>query len=389
MHSPYGQPAPRRPGSPRRRGLAAVALLLGLTGCLGEDRSELRGPSPEPRGDSAPAVSAEERLFARWSFWNAPLSREEELDPRSQVLVAELVAQVREEIANRHGPWIGTTKSSTPIYRPPPAQPLVEVKLDSPIPYGPRRAFQAVPLPPDAQPARGADRHLTVWQPSTDRLWEFFGLERQPDGWHALWGGAIRNVSNSPGYYTSGSWPGARFYWGATATSLPVAGGVITIDELRGRRIDHALALNIKRVRAGAFSWPAQRSDGQTPGEDQIPEGARFRLDPNLDIDALGLHPVTTAIARAAQRHGLVVRDKSTTVAVYAEDPTPYGDDPYPDLLAPHYPGHVDRLLQEFPWDHLQLLRLRLCAERTPAQLRQARDHATGECTPSGEIADG
>jgi hypothetical protein len=389
MHRPHSHPAPRRPGSPLRRALAAGAILLGLGGCLDEDRSELRELSPKPRRDSPTVIGTEKRLFAPWSFWNAPLSRDEELDPRSRVLVAELVAQVREEIAARHGPWIGTTKSSTPIYRPPQDQPLVEVKLDSQIPSGPRRAFRAVPLPPDAQPARGGDRHLTVWQPSTDRLWEFFGLERRPDGWHARWGGAIRNVSSSPGYYTSRSWPGARFYWGATATSLPVAGGVMTIDELRRRRIDHALALNLKRVRAGAFAWPAQRSDGQIPGEDQIPEGARFRLDPDLDIDALGLRPVAAAIARAAQRHGLIVRDKSTTVALYAEDPAPYRQDPYPDLLAPYYPGHLDRLLEGFPWNHLQLLKLRLCPERTPAQLRHARDHATGECAPRGELADG
>jgi hypothetical protein len=164
---------------------------------------------------------------------------------------------------------------------------------------------------------------------------------------------------------------------------------VITIDELRRRRIDHALALNLKRVRAGAFSWPAQRSDGQTTGEDQIPEGARFRLDADLDIDTLRLHPATAAIARAAQLYGLIVRDKSTTVALYAEDPTPYRHDPYLDLLAPYYPGRLNRLLQRFPWHRLQLLKLRLCPQRTPDQLRAARDHATGECTPRGEIADG
>jgi hypothetical protein len=389
MHTPHRQPALRRRVSPRRCALAAGVVILGLTGCLSEDRSEFQGTVAKHRAGQSSATGADERLFARSSFWNAPLSPDEELDSRSGALVGELVAQVREEIAARHGPWIGTNKSSTPIYRVPPDQPLVEVKLDSQIPHGPYEAFEAVPLPPDARPAAGADRHLTVWQPSTDRLWEFFGLERRPDGWHARWGGAIRSVSNSPGYYTSSSWPGARFYWGATATSLPVAGGVITVDELRRGRIDHALALNIKRVRAGVFSWPAQRSDGRTPGEDQIPEGARFRLDPQLDIGALGLHPVTQAIALAAQRHGMVVRDKSTTVALYAEDPSPFGHDPYPDLLAPYYPGQVNRFLDEFPWEHLQLLKLRLCPERTPAQLRRARDYATGECTPSGEIAGG
>src|SRR5215211_9253603 len=197
MHTPHSQSAPSRRRSPRRLAPVAVALVLGLTGCLGEERSESRGSTANLPPDRPPATSAEERLFAPSSFWNAPLPPDEKLDSRSSVLVAELVAQVREEIAARHGPWIGTTKSSTPIYRPPPDQPPVEVKLDSQIPHGPYQAFQAVPLPPDARPARGADRHLTVWQPSTDRLWEFFGLQPQADGWHALWGGAIANVSHS------------------------------------------------------------------------------------------------------------------------------------------------------------------------------------------------
>ena len=37
-------------------------------------------------------------------------------------------------------------------------------------------------------------------------------------------------------------------------------------------------------ARAGVFSWPAQRTDGLLDSPDAIPEGARFRLDPNLDI---------------------------------------------------------------------------------------------------------
>ena len=54
-----------------------------------------------------------------------------------------------------------------------------------------------------------------------------------------------------------------------------------------------------------------------------------------------------------------------------------------------YYPGEVNRVLEDFPWHKLRLLKLRLCTERTPAQLRRARDYATGECTPAGKIADG
>ncbi len=198
------------------------------------------------------------------------------------------------------------------------------VKLDDPQEswrVSLQRAFEKVPLPEDAEPAPGVDGHLTVWQPATDKLWEFFQMRREADGWHASWGGAIQHVSQSAGYYTRASWPGGQSYWGATGTSLPVAGGVITVGELSRGSIDHALALNIPEVRAGEFSWPAQRSDGESRAPDAIPEGARFRLDPRLDLGRLDLPPVVLAIARAAQRYGIVLRDRSSTVAFYAEFP--------------------------------------------------------------------
>ena len=63
---------------------------------------------------------------------------------------------------------------------------------------------------------------MTIWQPKTDTLWEFWQASKQSDGWHASWGGAIKHVSQSRGYYTTNSWPGlSQPNWGATATSLP------------------------------------------------------------------------------------------------------------------------------------------------------------------------
>jgi hypothetical protein len=363
----------RSPGVGALAPLILALLALGVAGCDSGGAPEAAQSDPRPAARPL-------RLFSPASVWNARLGSRTELDPRSDALVEELLRQVREEREARHGPWIGIGKSSTPIYRVPPDQPRVAVQLDSEIPRGPAQAFAAVPLPGDARPAAGADSHLTVWQASRDRLWEFFGMTRQADGWHARWGGAIDRVSESPGYFTSEAWPGARWYWGATATSLPVAAGVMTVRELRRRRIEHALALSIKRVRAGVFAWPAQRSDGVTDDPEAIPEGARFRLDPRLDLASLRLPPVAEAIAHAAQRYGMIVRDKSTTVAFYAEDPLPYSRDPYPAILGADYPGDVGRLLDRFPWRRLQLVRMSLCRERSQRQLAEARDRGTGEC---------
>jgi hypothetical protein len=38
------------------------------------------------------------------------------------------------------------------------------------------QTFESVPIPANAVPASGPDVHMTVWQPFTDRLWEFFNV---------------------------------------------------------------------------------------------------------------------------------------------------------------------------------------------------------------------
>ena len=96
-------------------------------------------------------------------------------------------------------------------------QPMLAVQLSDPTLWwrvALQSAFDAVPIPANAQPAAGPDAEMTIWQPSTDKLWEFFEMQKKADGWHAAWGGAIQNVSQSPGYYTTSSWPGATLRLG-------------------------------------------------------------------------------------------------------------------------------------------------------------------------------
>src|SRR5207253_7504664 len=120
-----------------------------------------------------------------------------------------------------------------------------------------------------------------IYQPATDTMWEFWAMYQAADGWHAAWGGRMDHVSENPGYF-DGS-------YGATATGLPLLGGLIRPDEMAAGQIDHALALAIPQAKRGTVVWPAQRGDGVATGPNAIPEGTRFRIDPSVDIDALNL----------------------------------------------------------------------------------------------------
>jgi len=345
--------------------LAAVAVLLVLGLQRSGPANEIVTPRSAMRAPDRPVATRPTvrtpPLFAPTSFWNTRLSATEPLDPSSATLIQSLAAEAQREMRTRIGPWIATTNSSTPLYRVGPDQPRVRVQLDAggtPGEASLQKAFQSVPIPPDARPAPGRDRHMTVWQPSTDRLWEFWETRHAADGWHASWGGAIRRVSESPGYYTASAWPGASRNWGATATSLPVIGGTMTIEELEAGSIQHALALALPAPRAGTFAWPAQRTDG-TGDATALPEGARLRLDPQVDVPSLGLPRAAEMIALAAQRYGMVVRDQTHKgISLFAEDPGRQQPNPYDRLFADQTPA---QLLSKFPWDLLQVLRMHLC----------------------------
>jgi hypothetical protein len=335
---------------------AAALLATSLVSCVA-DEQRVAGPLLPTAAAARPAVP---RLFAADSVWNRPLAADAPVDPSSPRLVAALVREVAREQEAAIGPWIQTRSYSTPVYEVPAAQPTVRVALDNAEPWAEtlRAALRAVPIPRGARPAEGSDGHLTIWQRERDRLWELWQARKTPGGWHAAWGGAMEHVSRSPGYFTPASWPGARSYWGATATSLPVLGGTMRIAELKRGRIDHALAVSLPAVRAGAYAWPAQRTDGTDPSTDAIPEGARLRIDPALDVRSLYLPRLTEAMALAAQRYGMIVRDQThNAIGFYAEDPTPTGSDPYPALMDYAYPT---RLLADFPWEHVRVLRLEL-----------------------------
>jgi hypothetical protein len=293
------------------------------------------------------------------------LSADAPLDPNSAAIVSAFTHEIKTEEEAGKGPAINTTAWSIPIYTVPAEQPTVKVRLGDSWAWGAvalQSAWDAVPLPANAKPSVGTDKHLVVWQPSTDRLWEFWRLEHTTAGWHASWGGAIKNVSTDPGTYGPEAWSGGSSDWGASATSLSIAGGLITLEDLEMGQINHALAIEVPGTRAGVYSFPAHRTDGSSTEPLSLPEGSHLRLEPGLDLAALHLPRVTLLMARAAQRYGIVVRDTGkSNIAFFAQDPTPTGTNPYagPDG---YFEGKTttQQLLASFPWGHLQLLKMEL-----------------------------
>jgi hypothetical protein len=284
------------------------------------------------------------RPFAPNSVWNRPLGKGARLAPQSRSDVKELVRQVDD-----YGPWLNTWSYSTPVYLVGPGQRTTHVRLDT---WGPdlQASWDAVPLPANAVPAKGSDQQLTLWQPATNTLWEFWKLHKVHGAWHARWGGKMQDVSRSPGYFTH---DGDTNDWGATATGLPLLGGLITTADLQRGSINHALAISLVETASRYYAFPAQRTDGNvfTPGVAQIPEGTRFRLNPRLNVAALHLPRLDRMLAAAAKRYGIIVRDKGGSVSFYGQDPVSGQANLWGSALQGQYPNNLLRL---FPWDRLQ-----------------------------------
>jgi hypothetical protein len=362
-----------------------IATCVGVLGlCTLSPASAGASPAPAQTA-SVPGKPILGRLFARTSIWNQPVPSNARLDPASARLVKRFASDAEAEGAAGTGPFVQTTSYSTPVYVVGRFQRTVRVAIDtdqnSLWVHSLQGASNAVPIPASARPAAGTDSQITIYQPSTDRLWEYWGVRRDRSGWHARWGGAIDHVSTSPGYYSSSSWLGALSVWGASGTGLPLVAGMMTLAELRAGHIDHALAVTIPYPRAGVVAWPAQRSDG-TGTAAELPEGAHLRLNPKLNLHAMHLPKIVEMMALAAQRYGIIVRDQShADIGFFAEDPSRYdlsgSPDPYygvvrdpngtpdPEHGTPDSHALFDGMwpstfFRYFPWHSLQVLKMSL-----------------------------
>jgi hypothetical protein len=293
-------------------------------------------------------------VFSADSFWYTPIPKDVELHPYTAQYTQEFLRQKK---AYYNTVNINTAKWSSPVYVADSNTAPVRVNQwdcqkkgykDS----GLLTQWASVPVPSYAVPAEGTDMEMTVYQPSTDTVWEFWKAKKENGVWYACWGGRLENASKSNGVFNK--------YYGTTATSLPFLGGQITAEELARGEIKHAIGISMVDLEHwNVFSWPANRSDGWNSNKVayRIAEGQRFRLDPTIDVDKLNLTKVGKIIAKAAQTYGFVVWDKAGSISLRAQNVYSYTklgkENPYPALFE-NKPNYA--VLNNFPWESLQFL---------------------------------
>jgi hypothetical protein len=249
---------------------------------------------------------------------------------------------------------INTTQYSPPIYTAAAGATTVAVTGSSDT--GWLSQMSAVPIPSYAVPADGTDQEMIVYSPSLDAIWELWIANKDVSGnWTASWGGKLSNASTANGVF-----PGS---YGTTATSIAFLGGLMTIAELQAAAagnidaIGHVIGLALPELGSG-HSSPATRDDGgYNPGGSPLIEGRRLRIDPGLNVALLPVNPIVKAVARAAQRYGMVIWDKAGAVTMRAENPKRLTvqslADPYPAIFGSYANWNV---LDAFPWTSIQAL---------------------------------
>ena len=209
----------------------------------------------------------------------------------------------------------------------PPTQPQVEVKLGQyaaesdkgpyPVPdstpiegwpafYHRDPKHQAATLDDVQRDAAklGGDRHAIVVDPVRRMLFEFYAMKKTDAGWQAA-GAAIFDLKSNklrPDGWTS-----------SDAAGLPIFPSIVRYDELKRRRIDHALRFTVTRSRR-AYVAPATHFASKLTDVNLPRMGERFRL--RQDFDVSGFSPEVRTILTALKRYGMFVADNGIDWAV-------------------------------------------------------------------------
>jgi hypothetical protein len=266
----------------RRRRLPLLALAA-----LAPAVAALAATAPGPRAGGCP-------VFPATNAWNRDVSRDP-LDPRSDAYVRAIDSLGGHFL---HADFGGGGAYGIPYRVVPRTQPRVPIRF---VDYPDESDRGPYPIPLDARPEGGSDRHVLVVQRGTCRLFELFAAQRSGRGWAAGSGAVFDLRSNRlrPAGFTS-----------ADAAGLPIFAGLARYDEARAGAIRHALRFTVPRVQAG-YVYPARHLVGSSRDPDLPPMGLRLRLKASYALT--GFHGQALVVLRALRRYGMIVADQGSS----------------------------------------------------------------------------
>jgi hypothetical protein len=200
------------------------------------------------------------------------------------------------------------------------AHPAVRVRFD----YPDESDHVRYPLGDDTriEGGRGStgDKHAIVVNRSTCRLYETWNTRVVNGRWVAGSGATWSLTSNRlrPDGWTS-----------ADAAGLPILPGLLRHDEVKQRRVRHAIRFTTD-LTSRHHLWPARHDAGSQDSLDYPPMGARFRLRSSWQPRGFGAG--ATAVVKAMKTYGLVLADNGSPWYFQGERHARWSEDLIADL---------------------------------------------------------
>ncbi len=278
-----------------------------------------------------------ERLYSEDSPFNQMIPDGAQVDPKSAHMIGSLVRAGRKQ-----GFLIALKRWTTPVYYADSNTPRYRVKMTAK--WAPANFFEGVPTPDGAAPDPAGDGHMVIIDKDSGCEFDFWRAKKKGASWEASWGNSLR--TDGDGIFPKGL--------SARGSGFAVPAGMIFPDEMIAGVIEHALEFSYNYPKRGGPVEPATESDGHSGRSDAIPEGARLQLDPDLNLDTLGLTRYERIIAEAAQKYGMILADNGGGVELQAVHPMSYDHDAYAGTL----PDRRYVYLNNIPLDRFEVLKL-------------------------------
>jgi hypothetical protein len=281
-----------------------------------------------------------QRPYTADSPWNTPIPADATVDPNSTAMIATIAANstgLLRSSPNQYAYPVHFADATTPRVT------LVCTGLvwvnaaDGSAAKVKTKELPNAPIPLEARPGKGDDDQIIVIDTETGDEYDVYRFV-PPNG--------CQNVTK----YERGVFRDAvETTYISRGAGVPYLAGLIRPWEIAQGRIEHALAFAYLTNRLGRCVYPASKTDGKVDQLDVLPEGARLRLDPTLDVESIpGLDRTGRIIARALQEYGAYNIDNSGSNKLYPED----------NLTANWGTTLVASTVSAIPIDRLQVLRL-------------------------------
>jgi len=304
------------------------------------------------------------RFFSEQSFWNQPIPKEAEIDPRSD----KWIKMLKQEPTNEYF-GINWKQFTIPVYEADENTTLVYVNYHylteqekeiwitkferERFGHGPD--FNPVPIPQGAFPDPEEDAHFCVVDWKRKLAWDMWGLRKLENGsWESNTGMMYRLDGDGVfdgfklGYLDSES---VHFHGPSRAAGVPAIAGLIMYDEVMAGEIRHKLSCATRYAAYKEFIYPASWTDGFVEGG--IPEGAVIQLDPELDLSQFDLTTEETVVTLALQKYGMVIVDVAQGQPIYAEGLWGHPDKSWEGKLR-DWDGGINSI----PYDHYRVLKV-------------------------------